>query len=213
MVKAKLEPTYRKALLRMTEALEWEVSFVNMLTGCLLSEALYWPELIDIPVLLNRKVGVPRMSHDLIRLPHDLVRLWKDKGVWRDRLCCHIVLSMRPEEYCPRKDYEQITGRPLHTNNIMHLYTSSYGWTTQSHQEYQWIQVSALGESLGIIHPGLMLIMPRTHSQCPTSYTHTISPDDKVHADNVGGFVRAAVKHQCCSWLSPHIEAKLGRKW
>jgi len=51
-----------------------------MLTGCLLSEALYWPELIDIPVLLNRKVGVLRMSQDLIRLPHDLIRLWRDKG-------------------------------------------------------------------------------------------------------------------------------------
>jgi len=41
------------------------------------------------------------------------------------------------------------------------------------HQEYQRIQVSALGESLGIIHPGLMLIIPSAHGQCPISYTHT----------------------------------------
>ena len=47
---------------------------------------------------------------------------------------------------------------------------------------------------------------------CPTSYTHTISPDDKVHADNVGGFARVAVKHQRCSGLNPHIEAELGQE-
>jgi len=71
-----VEPTCRhKALPRMTDALEWEVLFVNMLTGCLLSEVLYWPGLIDTPVLLNRKIGVLRMSHYVIRLPHDLVRL------------------------------------------------------------------------------------------------------------------------------------------
>jgi len=76
MAKAELEPTYRqKALARMTEALKWEVLFVNMLTGCLLSEALYWLRLIDTPVLLNRKVGVLMMSHYVIGLPHDLVRL------------------------------------------------------------------------------------------------------------------------------------------
>ena len=76
MAKAELEPTYRqKTLPRMTDTLEWEVLFVNMLTGCLLSEALYWPRLIDTPVLLNRMVEVLRMSPYVIRLPHDLVRL------------------------------------------------------------------------------------------------------------------------------------------
>jgi len=47
---------------------------------------------------------------------------------------------------------------------------------------------------------------------CPTSYTHTISPDDKVHADNVGGFARVAVEHQHCSGQNPHIEAELGQE-
>jgi len=45
----------------------------------------------------------------------------------------------------------------------------------QSHQEYQRTQVSALGESLGIIHPGLMLIMPRVHSHILLLHTHNLT--------------------------------------
>ena len=116
---------------------------------------------------------------------------------------------MRPKEYCPWKDYKQsLAGHYTLictcTRVAMDERCSSPRTSTNMNVSIRW--------KFGNNPSRLDVDNAMCTQSCPTSYTHTISRDDKLHADSVGGFAHVAVEHQRCSWLNPHIEAQLGQE-